>query len=290
MTRDSEAVSGPGWPSSPEGEDTEDVEGTPSASDASHMSWEDLENDRPGQLALPEFTARPVVAERAFLALVRSWNHEVDQEESLRRLSADWRRCELACVLVAHEYGPAFTAVARREISDTCERVHTLSPGSTGWIDLVSWHLCESSTRPEHFSESGGVRSLLRGLGHHSSSIREWMMDLAWMVRNRLPPDEAVPILLRNLADKLGGPFRGAGLAAAICADKNDFLRRARDFDPPERFSSQYSRRLESLEELGLLTAQASFWRLEVYCRRQIEQGVLAQRLVLPHQASEYDT
>jgi len=107
------------------------------------------------------------------------------------------------------------------------------------------------------------------------------MMEIGWIARSWLSTPEAIPLLLKNLADTLGGPFNAAGLAAAIVSTEEEFWTLARDFKY-DRFAEQYAHRLKLLEEHGIFDIQAFFWKLEAQCRKVIGDAVLGLRLVPP--------
>lgn len=95
-------------------------------------------------------------------------------------------------------------------------------------------------------------------------------------------PTTVLPILLKNLANTLGGPFLAAGLAAEVVENHDEFLRVARGFAPPDGFGAQYEDRLETIEEFGIVTIQAPFWKLEAECRHRFDEAALGLRLISP--------
>jgi hypothetical protein len=120
-------------------------------------------------------------------------------------------------------------------------------------------------------SEAVAVKKLTVNLDNHHSSIRCWMMEIGWIARSWLTASEAMPLLLKNLADTLGGPFKAAGLAAALVSTADEFWTLARDFKHhDDSFAEQYARRLKLLEDHGIFDIQASFWKLEAQCGKQL--------------------
>jgi hypothetical protein len=99
------------------------------------------------------------------------------------------------------------------------------------------------------------------------------MMEIAWFVCHWLNPVEAGVRLLENLGDTLAGPFMAAGLAARLFEDSKQFFDFARQFDRVDR-KEQYRKRLQYVEENGILTVQAHFWKLESECRTMIEKSL----------------
>jgi hypothetical protein len=118
--------------------------------------------------------------------------------------------------------------------------------------------------------EATPVEILVENLDHPSSSIRIWMMKLAWFVHPWLNIVEASGHLCRNLADTLAWPLMAAGLAARCYDSWEDFLSFAQEYEDVEH-KEQYKSRLERISDVGELSVQAPFWKLESECRKQIE-------------------
>jgi hypothetical protein len=240
------------------------------------FSWEDLETGKPGQLEL--FTPFPTVAERAFLVLARKWHVDVQAVDKSTALPRVIDQLALSCLLLAVEWGDKFTDVARHQMETNREMAAVRREPS--WYDQLPWELCQASfmvTPPETVA----VERLTVNLDNHHSSIRCWMMEIGWITRSWLAAPEAIPLLLKNLADTLGGPFKAAALAVALVSTPDEFWTLARDFKY-DRFDEQYARRLKLLEVHGIFDIQASFWKLEAQCRKAIADAVLGLRLVPP--------
>lgn len=245
------------------------------------LSWEDLETGKPGQLAL--FTPFPTVAERAFLVLARKWYGDVQAVDKNTALPRANDQLALSCLLLAVEWGRKFTDVARQQMEANRKAVAAYSHPS--WYDQLPWELCQASFMMVTPPENVAVERLTVNLDHHSGSIRCWMMEIGWIARSWLAAPEAIPLLLKNLADTLGGPFKAAGLAAALVSTADEFWTLARDFKHhDDSFAEQYARRLKLLEDHGILDIQMSFWKLEAQCRKAIADAVLGLRLVPPGQ------
>ncbi|PIU54208.1 MAG: hypothetical protein COS90_02065 [Deltaproteobacteria bacterium CG07_land_8_20_14_0_80_60_11] len=241
------------------------------------FSWEDLETAKPGQLAL--FTPFPTVAERAFLVLARKWNVDVQAGDRNISLPREVDILALSCLLLAVEWGDKFTDVARHQMESN--RGAAAARREPSWYDQLPWELCQVPFMMVSPPETIAVERLTVNLDHHSGSIRCWMMEIGWIARSWLSTPEAIPLLLKNLADTLGGPFNAAGLAAAIVSTEEEFWTLARDFKY-DRFAEQYAHRLKLLEEHGIFDIQAFFWKLEAQCRKVIGDAVLGLRLVPP--------
>jgi hypothetical protein len=242
------------------------------------FSWEDLETGKPVQLELPGFTPFPIVAERAFLVLARKWNVDVQAADRDTSLPREVDILALSCLLLAVEWGDKFTDVARQQMESN--RGAAAARGYQSWYDRLPWELCQASMMVTP-SESVAVKKLTVNLDNHHSSIRCWMMEIGWITRSWLAAPEAIPLLLKNLSDTLGGPFKAAGLAVALVSTPDEFWTLARDFKHhDDRFAEQYAHRLKLLEEHGIFDIQASFWKLEAECRKAIADAVLGLKLV----------
>ena len=272
------------------------------------MTWEEIEQGRPGQVNLPELTPVPTVAERAFLALARKWHDSVQcLAEGVER--AFWHPLAhddlvLSCLLLSVEWGSEFTEVAQKqmELNRKTAAAHTY----LAWTESLAWELCQCANghgcpvipyfEDNHAwdrwtlarvasgdrcppAQTQAVETLTLGLDYHTSAIRSWMMDLGWIARSWLVALQAVPHLLKNLADTLDAPFKAVGLAAALVQDRDVFWTLAKSFVPPPGFEEQYQDRLKYVEEHGILEMQSPFWRTEALCRKKIEQAGLGFRM-----------
>lgn len=166
----------------------------------------------------------------------------------------------LACLLLAVEWGSEFTNVAQQMESN---RVQAAMRRDVSWMDELSWKLCQCAACEPPLSELDAVQELTANLDHHNSAIRCWMLELGWFTATWLNPVEASVRLLKNLADTLIGPLMAAGLAARLFKDTDSFMAFAHDFQPPATFEDQYADRLRIVEEQGIISCQAPFWRTE---------------------------
>lgn len=244
------------------------------------MTWEEIEQEQSGQLDFPALISTPTVAERAFLALAREWQAEVERspKDSALPRAVDVRA--LSCLLLAVEWGADFTSVARDQMETN--RLAAEGRREMSWMDQLSWNLCLASSLVSP-SQCSAMQELTANLDHHNSSIRCWMMEIGWFAVPWLNPVEAAVRLLKNLADTLAGPFMAAGLAARFFDNADGFLGFARHFKPPDSFAEQYRNRLKYVEEHGIREIQAPFWETEAICRKAIEQAGLGFRKAGEH-------
>ena len=243
------------------------------------LSWEDIESGKSGQLSLPGLIPVPTVGERAFLLLARQWYKEILSTDKSKTLPISMDYLGLASILLAVEWGRDFTNVARDQIDINREAIK--DRGVLPWVDQISWQICQASLEKTP-SKSETVEQLIANLDHHNSSIRCWMLEIGWFIRHWLDASKAIPLLLKNIADTIFGPFMSAGLAAGIAVTEEEFCALAQEFNPPSNYEAQYRDRMKQVEELGILEIQSHFWKLETECWKVISQTVLGQRLGIP--------
>ena len=230
-------------------------------------------NGKPGQLCLPGFAPTCTVAELAFLVLARQWQEDVSAADSNRALPMSADRLALSSLLLAIAWGRKFSDAARQQAEVNKEAV----AGRIGaWIDQLPWALAESAHPASISRQADSVETLTVNLDHHNSSIRVWMMKIGWTVRPWLIAPEAMPRLLKNVADTLAWPSLAAGLAAALAPSEDEFWGLARGFEPPSGFADQYLHRLDQIKRLGVLGIQAPFWQIEAECWKTIAEAVLS--------------
>lgn len=177
----------------------------------------------------------------------------------------------LACLLLAHEHG------TRSPDRTTLALESCLAAVSTRfWGDQLPWRVALEFCR-HNPSWRHSVGELTANLDHHNSSIRYWMLEIAWLVRDRLEPDQAVPKLLNNVADTLLGWEAAAGLCAALHQDEGLFWISA-DAHKPQNHPEQYRQRLTDVRERGLPAFSAGLERSELLVRRRVD----ALALTLP--------
>lgn len=165
-----------------------------------------------------------------------------------------------ACWHICEARTPIQNARAAKVIA-ACRAI-ALKTGRVGWLwlDALIWDLC--AERVEGAGERGATDCLVNNLTHHSSCIREFLYDLAWIVRGSFSLDVAGPLLLKNVADTLGGWGRAFDLCAAMCEDPDAFFSLGHEYSFG-KFQEQYETRIKYAEDHGLEAFLASFYRLE---------------------------
>ena len=221
------------------------------------------------------------VAEVAFLGLARKWYEELQKLPEPKPIPESIDRLALSCLLLAVEWGHEFPDLIKEQIQKNREAAEARLR-MTSWDTELSWKLCDTYSRTYDPSGDDEVLGLIANLNHQISSIRLWMLDIAWIARPWLDIDEAMPILLQDVAEMLAGPYQAAGLAAALVSTEDEFWSLAREFEPPTMFENQYRERLKEVEEQGIQEMQAPFWKLEAQCREIILQKVLDRKLPFP--------
>ena len=221
------------------------------------------------QIPLPGFVTCPTPAERVYVQFARRWRKEFGAVTPSQAPPRSVDEISLAALLMACEHGQTFTNAAWQE----AEANSNLCDGRVmPWVDQLPWRLA-----PAQFHELPDDQpreQLICHLSHPNSSIRVWVMELAWVMRAFLRCDDARQRLLENVAGTMVGVRQAWGLAAELFDSQEEFLATAEGWQP-EDFADQYARRLTILKDDGSLQAQASFWRMESGCCRQISSAAL---------------
>lgn len=121
--------------------------------------------------------------------------------------------------------------------------------GSFPQYDCLPWQLCFGSLYGFDYAE-GTFEYLIGNFTHESSSVREYVMKLGWIVKSDLNIDDCAQPLLRNVANTLGGWDMAAGLCSKLFDNDDMFLEYAKKMTDFGTFQDQYDSRLESIEEL----------------------------------------
>lgn len=218
------------------------------------------------------YTGHPGFAEWAFIALADRWRNDIAATPANHcpPRAADERA--LACLLLAVEWGASFTAMARERMERN--KRAALSRHTIAWLDTLPWRLC-AVAHADAAKAAPETGFLVANLTHGQSSIRMWMMELAWCAFPLLRREDVVPALFKNVADTLAGVTMAAGLATRFYDQADAFFAAARAFVPLD-FEEQYRNRIGQIEKLGVDNIQASFWRLECHCRKLIEGAAFA--------------
>jgi len=262
------------------------------------MDWHDIDRNTPGQLTIPECLKAFSLAEKVFIKMGVSWLECAQSVPNNHPLPRQSEMYALTCLLLAEEWGQNFSEVAKRRIETniqyaTCRRempilgqvfsvsAHQATPQealrqAASWYESLPWRLCLDA-----FSEdktiSASMDELHENLDHHKSDLREWMMEIAWIVFPRLRRPWALSKLYKNIAGTLGGVEMAIGLATRYFKDHDEFNLDASSFVPEKEYASQYFDRIKEVGNIGVLSFQAGYLDLEVKCRKMIEKEILGE-------------
>jgi hypothetical protein len=239
------------------------------------LNWKELETGKAGQPPLPGFRDKPSSAERLFLSFSGRWRTRASQggRDQVKLIETD--DIALSCLLLARKYGHTFTKVAHDDIN---ECISTAEELRTVWLEKLPWELVSAATEGAP-SESCAVERLVANLNHHNSSIRIWLADIAWCVREWLRPETAFEPLMENVATCIGGVDESWGIAATLFKSKQEFYEATDTWkltEDAQDFASQYARRCENFKESGTTAAQAALWNTEARCWQMIAERSLA--------------
>lgn len=199
----------------------------------------------------------------------------------------------LACLLLAVECDSDSCESALVELAACLDKV-----AGRSWFNTLPWRLalgiCEQNLNPklspepdqdlpgiawprqcpEPYLEMPSLEQLTVNLDHHNSSLRLWMLEIAWCVRDRLNPVEATVRLLKNVADTIAYWDSSLGLCRAIYPTNDAFWTMVDSFKPKD-FASQYQLRVVTAREKGLTIFQDHLERMEQRVRGLIRQAAL---------------
>ncbi len=223
----------------------------------------------PRQIPLPGFATVAGSEEQTYRHLACEWRDEIAGVERGRPPPHRVDEISLAALLLAFEHGRRFSSTAWQDAdrnTKSCQHVYL------PWLDQLPWLLGHGSCSDA--SDHVAIRQLVGNLNHGNSSIRIWMMEVAWMIRGALPREEVIPVLLENVASTLTKVDMAWGLAESLCDSREEFLLRATSFAPAD-FATQYADRVAELRNWSSIRAQADFWHLESRCRRLIAEAAM---------------
>lgn len=124
------------------------------------------------------------------------------------------------------------------------------------------------------------VEGISCNLDHHNSAIRVWFHHVAWMMRPDLDVERIRPLLLKNIANMLGGLYESTGLLAMLHDEKSVLDAEADGFEPPEGFEAQYKDRLTIIRDQQWNSFALNLWLSENKSRKLIWDAVKSMEVV----------
>jgi len=227
----------------------------------------DKDSENQGSLWAPD-DLRTTVAEATLLHFTDEYRAWMQNRTGGELLPRDLDKASFACILLCEEYGSTFSPNAAMALNN-CRSVAAGS-GGIEWLDVLPWDLAMESLGTQIGDPTRGTESLVANLTHHSSGIRAFMFDLAWLVRDRLPKAESAERLLRNTADTLMHWNSSLGLCSLLFSDTEIFWAFADNYRPEAPFEEQYRERLAAIKEHGLANCTYYFSDLEAGIRKRI--------------------
>ena len=202
----------------------------------------------------------------------------------------------LACLLICESYACFLSDEAINALL-SCRKAIPSSNNPVLWLDILPWDLAMDALRSNpgrtekqlEFNYSGKywtlapsgmsmspVNFLVESLNHPNSSIRSFILELAWFVRERIPSEKAARALLKNAAGTLSYWDRSLGLCSTLFEHEEQFWSFADTFEPPHDFMEQYHDRLKVARENKLGLYRCSFIELELNLRQMIDGWALS--------------
>ena len=211
----------------------------------------------------------PSLASVALGRLMTQWLELMKAVPEGQTSTQETDRLVLAAVLLAHENASLVRGTCWAELSECLELARS---GSWAHLDEICWLLVKGFVTTG-VADARATRRLEQMLNHHDSSVRTWFHYVAWMIHGDLDVETVRPILLQNLADKLGAVKLSAGLLAVLHPDKSLLDKEADAFEPAE-FEDQYRTRLQQIRELEWNANAFNFWLAENTSRQLIWDAV----------------
>ncbi|MCX6344602.1 MAG: hypothetical protein NT018_05945 [Armatimonadetes bacterium] len=182
----------------------------------------------------------------------------------------------LACLMLCEEHSDKLSSNAA--IALTNSRSRAAESGGIEWIDILPWDLAVEALKASTDAPTIELESLVANLTHHNSGIRHFMFELAWILRRRLTV-HAAPLLLKNVADTLGGWWLALGLCSFLFETNDEFWAYADAYVlEDDRFESQYRDRLQLVRNAGLGMCRCDLYQLDSRIRKLIEDYALGLR------------
>lgn len=165
------------------------------------------------------------------------------------------------CLLLCDAYQEQFTTDHRPSLDACCQ---ALMPRPFARLDMLPFSLCLALLRPH----ADITEMLTRHFANGQSSIRFYAMELGWLLRRHLTHEACAPLLLKNVADTLGGWVESLALCSTIFPDDDAFWAGANAFEPEPLYALQYQERLARAKEFGLAACRVHFTQLESTLRQ----------------------
>lgn len=177
-------------------------------------------------------------------------------------------RFAFASLLVCHEHGDGLEAAAKDIVRACKSEVATVS----GWphLDTFVWECCEDLIVSRCLSPVH-TDALVAKMTHHKSDIRCHFLKLAWLIRDLLPAEEALPLLLNDVESTLGGWRLSLGLAMALHGGGVDTFASWALQEFSEIISEQFEKRIEALKTHGESMVLYDFHAIELNLRALLQ-------------------
>lgn len=244
------------------------------------LNWKEREAGLPGQPPLHALRDEPSRAEKLFLSLSEDWRKGFSSAETDTCIFIDdeTEKTLLTCLLLAHKLGSSFTEVAYEEIE---ENISMAERWRCDWIYTLPWQLAMAS-RLKTPCHSHAIESLAANLNHQNSSIRMWLLQVAWFIRRWMNPETTLDPLLKNVAMSNFGDAQSWVIAATLFQSEDEFFKAVDSWKFPEDAGDLESIYVEclkkfrkSLNHLG----DAGLWELEAKCWQAIAERSLSDAL-----------
>jgi len=146
--------------------------------------------------------------------------------------------------------------------------------GDAWRLDLLVWELAQSLV--EDFTGLGEAGVFLaESLAHGNSVQRMFAMEIAWIVRRKVPREACLEALFLNVADNLVWVDESVALARALFETPEEFWSAAEKYSPPAVWADQYVDRLQRWKRgTGVEIWDREFLRMELEARQVLNREI----------------
>lgn len=232
----------------------------------------------PGQEELwSKAELQPTVADGCLLRCATDYLDAIEDYPRDRALPRAMDELSFASLLICADHGDRLSRDSSALLAKCRDAAY--DRGFTGTYDLYPWALAIEAVSGEINSESIMIDRLVQSMTHGDSGVRGFMFELGWFVRKWLPRDEVAPLLLKNVADTLGGWWLSLGLCSVLFETQDEFWAYADAFVlENDRFESQYRGRMQMIRDNSLGLCLCDLYRLESRVRQVIDRYALGMR------------
>ena len=225
-------------------------------------------------MSIENQTDATAAVDQTLIALALKWRAVTAKAKQDRSMLEDADMLAFSCLILAAEWGDHLTESVNPVLEEN-EKLINVEWTIYSDIEKLVWRLCRRDKEAESMLDLAMESLIEYYLTHHNSAIRIWAMEVGWMIRPWLPAHTVVPLMLKNVADTIGGVRLAMGLALGLCTTEIALETFITEYEPEESYMKQYANRIELFRKEGFFLSQTSLLGLECRCRQIIEREIL---------------